>query len=153
MNDLHDFVQDSVQDSVRPHDLGCLFSGNCDFCQDSNCGVTKEWVHSTSFDSPQFGTGWKCCAKPECIQKVLLTQNNYCPISQAELHEKFPTYKIYRSNGTLAADWKIFGLPFRWDADGPLLITVGFREPQGVKCYWKNVPYDTFCSWQQDSEI
>ena len=132
---------------MEPVALSGRFTNNCSFCEDENCGETIEYSHLREMENPAYGTGWKCCKKELCQEKALLNQGRFILMSAAELRDKYPNPRIFRSDGSLTENWKIISNVVRFTESDPWMVRVGSEFKKGRWIY-KMVYYNVFLEWQ-----
>jgi hypothetical protein len=132
-----------------PHYLGCLFSGNCDFCKDPNCGPTSERALTRDLTNPLVAQGWKTCENKECEKKFQTNLASYQIMTLKQLKALYPAgIRVQRSNGQIEEDWIIASHLIRYTTDGELFLTVALKNDRGSIKLHKIVPYETFQLWQ-----
>jgi len=137
---------------LDPHHLGCLFSGNCDFCQDKDCGTTEERTLVRDLTNPLIAQGWKLCEKKECNLKYQMNLSLYRTMTMTQLQLLYPDpVTVVRTSGQVEKDWIIAGNLIRYEHQGPLFLTVAVKNPSGSIKLHKSVPYETFRKWQEKS--
>jgi len=138
--------------AIDPKPLGCLFGGNCDFCQDKNCGETSERPLVRDLTDPLMAQGWKICEKKECAMRYHLNLPLYCTMTLRQLKILYSDpIVVVRTNGDIERNWTIAGDLIRYQHDGSLFLTVAVKNPNGSVKLHKCVPYETFRKWQEPS--
>lgn len=135
--------------AIDPKSLGCLFSGNCDFCQDPKCGPTSERMLICDLNAPQVAQGWKICESKECDTKYQINLPLYREMTMKELKVLYPDpVVVVRSNGQVEKDWVIASHLIRYTHKGSLYLTVAMKTSDGNVKVHKIVPLETFRLWQ-----
>lgn len=131
---------------VNPHPIGCVASGNCDFCQDARCGDTGVILLANDYHPPS-ALGWNVCHRPEC--QVLADENwsSYEDTDKTAMMRAWTEMRVLRSTGSKETGWKCLSPVFRRSLEGSWCVHVAKVLDDGTYVM-KRVRFDELVRWQ-----